>query len=157
MEEDMLEERILNDYKQALKAKDALVVSTLSFLRSQIMNAAIAKGKKTLDDCEVIAVVKKQVKQRQDSIEQFRKGGRQDLVDKETKELGILKQYLPEEMSLEELRKIIQEVVAQIPDAAAKDMGRIMKEIMAKVAGRADGRLVSNEVKNYLLGSEKHL
>jgi len=143
----VLEEKIFNDYRQAMKSKDALRSSALSFLRSQMMNAAIEKRKKNLDDAEVIAVIKKQVKQRQDSIEQFKKGNRLDLVEKETGELEILQSYLPAQMSEEEINKVIDEVVVQIGAAGIKDMGKVMKEALARIGGQADGKVVSDLVK----------
>jgi uncharacterized protein YqeY len=146
----MLEEKMLNDYKEAMKSKDALRSSVLSFLRAEMINAAMAKKKAKLDDSEVIPVVKKQIKQRQDSIEQFTKGGRQDLADKEAKELEILKAYLPPEMPAEEIKKIIEEVVVSTGAQGPKDMGKVMKEVAAKVAGLADGKLVSDLVKERL-------
>ena len=146
----MLEEKIMNDYKEAMKAKDSLRSSALSFLRAQMMNAAIDKKKKILDDVEAIAVIKKQIKQRQDSIEQFTKGNRMDLVEKETKELAILKSYLPPELGEEEVKKVIEEAVAQLGAAGLKDMGKVMKEVQAKLAGQADGKLVSELVKQRL-------
>lgn len=146
----MLEEKILNDYKEAMKSKDALRSSVLSFLRAEMINAAMAKKKAKLDDSEVIPVLKKQIKQRQDSIEQFTKGGRQDLADKEAKELEILKAYLPPEMPAEEIKKIIEEVVVSTGALGPKDMGKVMKEVAAKVAGLADGKLVSDLVKERL-------
>ena len=143
----MLEEKILSDYKEAMKSQDKIKSSTLSFLRAEMMNVAIAKKKKALDDNEVIAVIKKQVKQRQDSIEQFKQGNRQDLVAKEEAELRILKSYLPPELSDEEVKKIIEEAVASTAAVGLKDMGKVMKEVTDKVAGRADGKLVSELVK----------
>jgi len=146
----MLEEKILNDYKNAMKDKDTLKSSTLSFLRAELMNLAIEKKKKALEDIDVIAVIKKQIKQHQDSIEQFTKGNRQDLADKETRELGILKSYLPAELPAEEIKKIIEEVITVTGAAGPKDMGRVMKEANAQIAGRADGKLVSDLVKERL-------
>jgi uncharacterized protein YqeY len=146
----MLEEKILNDYKEAMKSKDTLRSSVLSFLRAEMINAAMAKKKAKLDDSEVIPVLKKQIKQRQDSIEQFTKGGRQDLADKEAKELEILKAYLPPEMPAEEIKKIIEEAVVSTGAQGPKDMGKVMKEVAAKVAGLADGKLVSDLVKERL-------
>ena len=143
----MLEEKIFNDYKQAMKNKDTIRSSTLSFLRSEIGNALIEKRKKNLDDAEVISIIKKQIKQHQDSIEQFKKGNRQDLVDKETRELEILKSYLPEELSAEEIKKVIEETILEAQASGPKDMGRVMKEVMSKIAGRVDGKLVSDLVK----------
>ena len=143
----MLEEKIFNDYKQALKNKDTIRSSTLSFLRSEIGNALIEKRKKNLDDAEVISIIKKQIKQHQDSIEQFKKGNRQDLVDKETRELEILKSYLPEELSPGQIKKLIEEAIAETQASSPKDMGKVMKLVLARIAGRADGKLVSDLVK----------
>jgi len=146
----MLEEKIFNDYKEAMKNRDTLKSSVLSFLRASLINAAIEKKKKSLEDNDAIAVIKKQVKQRQDSIEQFQKGNRPDLAEKELKELTILKAYLPEELSGDEIKKIIEEVVSSIGASGMKDMGRVMKEVNIKVAGKADGKLVSDLVKDRL-------
>lgn len=146
----MLEEKIFNDYKEAMKNRDTLKSSVLSFLRAAMMNAAIEKKKKNLEDNDAIAVIKKQVKQRQDSIEQFQKGNRQDLADKEIKELGILKAYLPEELAEEEIKKIIEEAVLSITASGMKDMGRVMKEVAVRIAGRADSKLVSDLVRERL-------
>jgi len=143
----MLEERIFNDYKQAMKNKDAIRSSTLSFLRAELANLLIEKRKKNLDDNEVINAIKKQIKQHQDSIEQFKQGSRQDLVDKETKELEILKSYLPEELSQEEIKKVIEEAVLETQASSPKDMGKVMKVVLSKIAGRADGKLVSDLVR----------
>lgn len=145
-----LEDKILNDYKAAMKAKDALKVSILSFLRSQFMNVRIDKRKDKLDDGDAIVVVKKIIKQHQDSIEGFKAGNRQDLVDKETKELEILRAYLPQEMTVDEIRKIIEEVILVVGANSMKDMGKVMKEVMAKTAGRADSKIVSDTVKEKL-------
>jgi uncharacterized protein YqeY len=146
----MLEDKILNDYKEAMKNKDTLKSSVLSFLRADMINLAVAKKKAKLDDAEVISVIKKQIKQRQDSIEQFTKGGRTEMAEKETKELGILKFYLPPELSADEIKKIIEEVVTSTGAQGMKDMGKAMKEVTAKVAGQADGKLVSDLVRERL-------
>ena len=147
----MLEEKILNDYKEAMKARDTLKSSVLSFLRADMINLAIAKKKKALDDSEVISVIKKQIKQRQDSIEQFKNGNRLDMADKEAKEMEILKTYLPPELSVDELKKIIEEVISTTGAKEMKDMGRVMKEATAQIVGRADGKLVSDLVKEILV------
>jgi len=146
----MLEEKIFNDYKEAMKNRDTLKSSALSFLRASLINVAIEKKKKNLDDSDCIAVIKKQIKQRQDSIEQFQKGNRQDLADKETKELEFLKSYLPPELPVEEIRKIIEEAVVLTAAQDMKDMGKVMKEVTAKIVGRADSRLVSDLVRERL-------
>lgn len=150
----MLEDKILADYKEAMKNKDSLRSSTLSFLRSQFNYVAIEKRKKNLDDSEVIAVIKKQVKQRLDSIEQFKAGGRFDLADKEQKELEILKSYLPKELSKEELEKIIDEAISKTQAKTIKDMGLVMKELMPKVSGMADNKLLSELVRMKLSKNE---
>lgn len=146
----MLEEKILNDYKEAMKTRDTLASSTLSFLRAQIMNTAIEKKKKSLDDNDVVAVIKRLIKQHQDSIEQFAKGNRQDLADKEIKELEILKKYLPPQLSNEEIKKIIEEAIITVGAQGLKDMGKVMKEISAKIGQNADGKLVSDLVRERL-------
>lgn len=146
----MLEEKILNDYKEAMKNKDTLKTSVLSFLRAEMINTAIAKKKKALDDNEVITVIRKQIKARQDSIEQFRQGNRLDLAEKESQEMEVLKSYLPPEMSSDEIKQFIEEAIVASGAQGLKDMGKVMKEINAKVAGRADGKLVSDLVKERL-------
>lgn len=149
----MLEEEILNAYKEAMKNKDTVKSSVLNFLRAEFMNVAIAKKKKGLDDSECLAVIRKQIKERQDSIEQFTKGNRQDLADKETRELEILKVYLPKELSGDEIKSIIEEAITLTQAAGLKDMGKVMKEVALKIAGRADGKSVSDLVKQRLSGT----
>ena len=146
----MLEEKIMNDYKDAMKNKDSLKSSVLSFLRAQMMNTVIEKKKKALDDAEVVSVIKKQIKQRQDSIEQFTKGNRLDLADKEKGELEILKSYLPEQISPEELARIIDETIADLGAAGMKDMGRVMKEVSAKAGPSLDSKQASDMVRGRL-------
>ncbi len=143
----MLEEKIFEAYKEAMKAKDSLKSSALNFLRAEFMKVAIDKKKKNLDDSECLAILRKQIKQREESIEQFNKGNRQDLADKEAAELKILKAYLPEELSGDEIKKIIEEAVVLTQAAGMKDMGKVMKEVNLKIAGRADGRLTSDLVR----------
>ncbi len=146
----MLVDKIFDDYKEAMKARDALKSSVLSFLRADMLNLATAKKKDKLDDPEVMAVIKKQIKQRQDSIEQFTGGGRLEAAEKEKKELVILKAYLPAELPVDQIKALIEEAVLSTGASNMKDMGRLMKEVTAKVAGQADGRLVSDLVKQRL-------
>ncbi len=146
----MLEEKIMKDYQEALRSRDSLKSSVLSFLRADIMNTALAKKKDKLDDTDIVAVVRKQIKSRQDSIEQFTKGSRQDLADKEQKELAILKEYLPQELSADQIAKIIQEVIVATGAKDIKDMGKVMKEVTVKIAGKADPKLVSDLVRQKL-------
>jgi hypothetical protein len=146
----MLEEKILNDYKEAMKSRETLRSSVLSFLRADMLNQATAKKKDKLDDAEIIAVIKKQIKQRQDSIEQFTKGLRLEMAEKEKKELEMLKVYLPQELSAEQIKVLIEEAVIATGSSNMKDMGRLMKEVTAKTAGSADGKLVSDLVRQRL-------
>ncbi len=148
----MLEKQISADYIQAMKAKDKDRVAVLSFLRAQIKNVLIDKRVEALDDAEVIAVIKKQVKQRQDSISQYRSGGREDLAAKEQMELDILKTYLPQEMSADEVEALIAQAVAQVGAAGMKDMGAVMKAMGPLTAGKADNKLVSELVRKKLGG-----
>lgn len=146
----MLEEKIAADYKESMKARDQLRTQAVSFLRSEMKYYAIDKKKEKLEDGDVIVVIKKLIKQRQDSIDQFEKGQRMDLVAKEKRELEILKAYLPPELSEEEISKIVDEVVASSGAATMKDMGRVMKEVMARTQGKADSKLTSDLVRKKL-------
>ena len=145
-----LEEKIGQDYVLAMKARDSFASSVLSFLRAQIKNVKVDKRLEQVPDEEVISVIKKQVKQRQDSINQFKAGGRMDLAEKEEKEMVFLKNYLPPEMSTEKLKGIVDEVVAASGATSIKDMGRVMKDVLSRVAGQADNQAVGVLVKERL-------
>ncbi|MFH1128361.1 MAG: GatB/YqeY domain-containing protein [Candidatus Omnitrophota bacterium] len=146
----MLEEKILSDYREAMKNKDTLKTSVLSFLRADLINLAVSKKKDKLDDSDVVLSVKKQIKAHQESIEQFTKGARLDLADKEAKELEILNVYLPPQMAAPQIKKIIEEIITAIGAQSIKDMGRVMKEAALKIGPAADARLVSDLVKERL-------
>lgn len=146
----MLEDKIASDYKESMKARDQLRTQTISFLRSELKYYAIDKKAEKLDDADALVVIKKLIKQRQDSIAQFEKGGRLDLVEKEKKELQILKSYMPQEMSAQEVNKIVDEVIAGMGALTPKDMGRVMKEVMSRTKGLADNKLVSDTVRQKL-------
>jgi hypothetical protein len=146
----MLEAKIKDDYIQAMKAKDSVRSATLSFVRAQLKNYQITQQLDVLEDSHVIAVLKKQAKQRQDSIKQFQDGGRADLAEKEQKELAIIEEYLPEPMSEGELSSIITSVIAEVGAKSMKDMGRVMKQVIEKTDGRADNKTVSILVKQAL-------
>lgn len=145
-----LEDKITQDYVQAMKARDPFTSSVLSFLRAQIKNVKVDKRLETLPDGDVISVIKSQAKQRQDSISQFKAGHRTDLAQKEEKELVILKNYLPPEMPTEKLQNIIEEAVAASGAASMKDMGRVMKDVLGRVGGQADNQTISALVKERL-------
>ncbi len=145
-----LEEKIFSDYKDALKARDSLKSSILSLLRADILKSAVDKNKSKLDEAEVIVAIKKQIKQHQDSIEQFQKGARLELAEKEAKELEIIKTYLPAQLGESELVVIVNEAVAVVGAQGMKDMGKVMKEVLEKVGSAADGKLVSELVRKKL-------
>ena len=146
----MLLEKIASDMKEAMRAKDALRLSTLRMLKSAVEYAKIEKKQENLPDAEVISVIKKQIKQRQDSIEGFEKGGRVDLAEKEKAELSVLKSYLPEELSAEQVTEIVKATIAEVGATTKADMGKVMKAVQAKLAGRADNKLVSQIVSTCL-------
>ena len=146
----MLTEKIESDFKEAMRAKDAARLSTLRMLKSAIQYYKIEKKQEKLTDGNVTAVIKKQIKQRQDSIDGFEKGGRADLVDKEKAELAVLKSYLPEELSQAQTEEIVKAVIAEVGATTRADMGKVMKAVQAKTAGRADNRLVSQIVSAHL-------
>jgi uncharacterized protein YqeY len=145
-----LEKRIDKDYIQAMKDRDQAKSSALSYLRAMVKQVKVDQRLEVLDDAGVMAVLKKQIKQRQDSIEQFEKGGRQDLAAKEKAEVDLMKGYLPAEMSADEIKGVIAEAVKETGAQSMKDMGNLMKAVRDKVAGRADGKLVSELVKEAL-------
>jgi uncharacterized protein len=147
-----LPERIDSDLKEAMRAKEATRLSVLRMLKAALKNAAIEKGgaDAQLDDAESMQVIRKQVKQRQDSIESFEKGGRAELAAKEKEELSILQSYLPQAMSAEELSRIVRETISEVGATSKAQMGAVMKALQAKVAGRADGKTLSGEVQKQL-------
>lgn len=144
-----LREKIDTDTKEALKsgAKDKL--STLRMLNAALKNKQIDK-RRSLTEEEVFETVRSLIKQRKDSIEQFAKGGRQDLVDKEAAEVAVLEVYLPQQLSREELEVMVRDAIAQTGAQGARDMGKVMKALIPMMGGRADGKLVSELVKNAL-------
>jgi len=146
----MLNEKIAADMKQAMLAKDAVRLGTLRMLKSAIEYTKLEKKQEQLPDADILTVIKKQIKQRQDSIEGFEKGARADLADKEKAELAVLKTYLPEELSPAQVEEIIKATILEIGAAAKADMGKVMKAVQPKLAGRADNRLVSQLVSSLL-------
>ena len=145
-------DQIDHDLKDAMKARDADKLSVLRLLKSAIKNAAIEKGGQAgvLDDTEATAVIRKQVKQRQDSVESFEKGGRAELAAKEKTEIDLLNTYLPQALSADELSRLIDEAIAETGATGKAQMGAVMKALQPKVAGRADGRTLSQEVQKRL-------
>ena len=150
----MLIDKIEEDLKTALKSKDSLKLGALRMLKAAIGNYLIEKKKDKADDSEVTTLIQKQVKMRQESIESFKKAGRQELLAKETAEKTFLETYLPQQLSDEELAQIIKSVVSSLGAKSAADTGRVMKKVMPKVQGRADGKRVSQLVTQSLLPSK---
>jgi uncharacterized protein len=147
-----LPERIDADLKDAMRAKEAGKLAVLRGLKSAFKYAAIEKADASLDEATATQVIRKQVKQRQDSIESFEKGGRPELAAKEKEELEILNSYLPKGLSAEELSALVREAIAEAGATSKAQMGAVMKALQAKVAGRADGRALSAEVQRQLSG-----
>src|SRR3982075_2350537 len=144
--------RIDTDLKDAMRAKNALKLSVLRMLKAALKNAAIEKSgaDAEVSDTEAVQVIRKQVKQRQDSIESFEKGGRAELAAKEKEELSILQSYLPQAMSEAGLAQAVRETIAEVGATSKAQMGIVMKAVQAKVAGRADGKTLSAEVQKQL-------
>jgi uncharacterized protein YqeY len=145
-----LNEKIGADIAAAMKAKDPGRLSALRMLKAAVMNKEVEKGR-ALDDAEVLQVVASLVKQRRDSIDQFTKAGRHDLADKETQELGILDTYLPPAISVEEIDAAVAAAIAESGATSPKDLGKVMKAVMPKLAGRnVDGKAVNEAVRRKL-------
>lgn len=148
----MLKEKIEADLKEAMKQKAELKISVFRMFLSSLHNKTIekrAKGVETTED-DVVATIHSEVKKRKDSIQEFGKGGRQDLVDKESAELRILEQYLPAELSDDDLEKIVKKVLETIGLVTVKDFGRVMGQVMKETKGQASGNRVSVVVKKFL-------
>jgi uncharacterized protein YqeY len=147
-----LTERIDSDLREAMRAKDAVKLGVLRLLKSALKYSALEKAgaEGELDDAEAAQVIRKQAKQRQDSIESFEKGGRTELAEKERAELAILASYLPEGFSPDELEKLVRETIVEAGATTKAQMGVVMKALQAKVAGRADGKTLSQEVQKQL-------
>jgi len=147
-----LAERVDTDLKDAMRAKDATKLGVLRMLKSALEYAAIEKSgaEAELNDAEAAQVVRKQVKQRQDSIESFEKGGRAELAAKEKEELSILQAYLPQGMSADELAKVVRDTIAGVGATSKAQMGAVMKALQEKAAGRADGKTLNQEVQKQL-------
>ena len=146
-----LQGKVQEDIKVSMKAKDGTKVSVLRFLMAAIKNREI-ELKDSLDDEQVLQEIVSSAKKRRESIEAFRDAGREDLAVKEEAELAILEEYLPEQLSAEEVRKVVQEAILSVGASSPADMGKIMKEVMPKVRGKADGKMVNQIVKESLSG-----
>ena len=144
-----LEERLIEEMKQAMRSTDKLRLSTIRMIRSAIQNKEIEQRKK-LDDEGIFKVIQGMVRKSEESIEQFKAGGRMDLVDKEQKEVETLKSFLPQPLSREEILKMIDQSIEETQASSLKDIGKVMKSVMPKLEGKADGKLINQMVKEKL-------
>jgi uncharacterized protein YqeY len=144
-----LEDRLVEEMKQAMKSNDKLRLSTIRMIRTAVKNKEIEQ-RKPLDDEGIIRVIQGMVRKSEESVEQFKAGGRMDLVEKETKEIETMKSYLPQPLSREEVLTIIDQTIEETQATSLKDLGKVMKSLMPKLGGKADGALVNQWVKERL-------
>ncbi len=146
-----LKERMREDLKEAMKAKDEVRVRTLRMILAAIRNLEVERMKEASDE-DVIDALNREAKKRREAIEQYKKAGREDLSQQEEMELKVIESYLPEQMSEDEIRKLAEEIIQSVGASSVKDLGKVMKEIMPKVKGRADGKVVNRIVRELLGG-----
>lgn len=144
-----LKNKLMEDMKTSMKNKDTLRKNTITMIRASIKQKEVDE-RIELDDKDIIDIISKQLKEKKNVIEEFEKGGRQDLVEQTEKEIEILLEYLPEQLTEEEIEEIVKEVIEEVNAKSVKDMGIIMKNVMPKIKGRADGGAVNKIVRKYL-------
>lgn len=142
-----IREKITADVKSAMLAKDSVKLNTLRFLQSAIKNKEIESRPNPITADDVMGVIKKLVKQRKESIDQFTTAGRNDLADQESAELKVLEAYMPAQMNQTDVEKIVNDVIVAVGAKSVKDMGTVMKETQARTAGQADGKMISEIIK----------
>jgi len=147
--------RLDEDLRAAMKSSDAVKLSALRMAKAAIKNLQIEKGRELSDD-EIVAVLSSMAKQRRESIEQFSKGGREDLAEKERQELSVLQSYMPAQLSTDEIESLILQAIQESSARSEADMGRVMKLLMPKVKGVADGKWVNSRVKELLSSAGTH-
>jgi hypothetical protein len=143
-------EKLNQDMKQAMKNKDKHTLSVIRMVKASIQNETIKFGKDTLSEDEELTVLSREVKQRKDSLQEFKSAGRDDLVEKTESELNILQEYMPKQLSNEELEKIVQSTIEEVNATSKKDIGKVMSAVMPKVKGKADGSQINNIVQKQL-------
>ena len=144
-----LEERLVDEMKQAMRSNDRIRLSTIRMIRTAVKNKEI-EHRKQLDDEEILRVIQGLLRKGEESVEQFRAGGRMDLVEKETQEIEIMKSFLPESLSEEEILTVIDQTIQETQASSLKDLGKVMKSVIPKLAGKADGKRVNQLVKERL-------
>lgn len=146
----MLQEKLMEDLKIAMREKDTVKKNTVQMVRSEILKIKKDKGIEP-DDNKIIEIIAKEVKTKKDALVDFEKGGRQDLVDQTNEEIKILQEYLPKQLSKEEIKEIVSKIIEQLGATSIKDMGSVMKEAKAKIGAAADGRTINEVVKELLV------
>ncbi len=144
-----MKELLLNDLKEAMRNKDELKKNTITMLRAAILQVE-KDTQKTLSDDEIATIVSKEVKKRKDSIDDYKKGDRLDIVEQIEKEIEILSKYLPEQLTDDEIKSLVEQAIVETNATSPKDMGRVMQNLRPKTAGKADGKVVSDMVKQLL-------
>lgn len=144
-----LSERLNEDMKQAMKSKDKFALSTIRMVRSTIQNLEIDL-KRTLDDSEVLDILSREIKQRKDALQEFEKAGRDELAATNRAEIELIQKYLPQQLSEEEIKVIVQQTIQETGASSKSEMGKVMSALMPKVKGRADGKLVNQAVLQFL-------
>lgn len=149
---DMILDKINEDYKNAVRERDEVKRETLNMLKSAIKYREIElrSNNKELNEEEIISVIQKEIKKRKEAIELYEKGGREDLASKERREVEILESYLPKQLTEDEIKEMCKEVIERVGASSPSDIGKVMKEIMPKVKGRADGSVVKRIVEEML-------
>jgi uncharacterized protein len=142
-----MRDQLTADMKESMKSGNKVKLEAVRMIISAIKYKETEDRSKPVDDQVIVSLLKTMVKQRKDSIDQFTQGGRQDLVDKETAELKIIESYLPQQMGRDQVEKLVAEAIASTGATSAKDMGKVMKEVMAKTGGNADGKMIQELVK----------
>ncbi|GKU79720.1 GatB/YqeY domain-containing protein [Paenibacillus sp. L3-i20] len=144
-----LSERLTDDMKQAMKSQEKFKLSTIRMMRASVKNLEIDL-KRPLDDNEVLDILSREIKQRKDSLQDFKKAGREDLVTGLEAEIEIISQYLPEQLTEEEIQEIVRQTIQELGASSKADMGKVMSALMPKTKGRADGKLVNQAVQQFL-------
>lgn len=145
-----LKKQLLTDLKAAMKAKDKVCKSTITLIRAAILQEEKDKQIDDLEDSDIEAIISKQYKQRKDSLKEFEKAGRDDLIEQTKAEMAIIEDYLPKQLSPDEIGTIVEDTIQEIGAESMKDMGKVMKAIMPKVKGKADGKVVNQIVREKL-------
>ncbi|MBH5318136.1 GatB/YqeY domain-containing protein [Paenibacillus sp. GSMTC-2017] len=144
-----LSERLTDDMKQAMKSQEKFKLSTIRMMRASVKNLEIDL-KRPLDDNEVLDILSREIKQRKDSLQDFKKAGREDLVTGLEAEIEIISHYLPEQLTEEEIQEIVRQTIHELGASSKADMGKVMSALMPKTKGRADGKLVNQAVQQFL-------